>query len=144
MAGERYGWNHGEIGWTELMTTDVEGATKFYTEVFGWTAEKMPMPTGDYIILKFGDEKVGGIMARPDELKDVPPHWCSYVTVEDVDAAIKSIEEQGGKICHPPIDIPQVGRFAHFVDPQGGVLAAITYAADCGEGCAEEEPAPTE
>ena len=141
MSEERYGWNHGEIGWTELMTTDTEDAARFYTETFGWTAEKMPMPTGDYIILKAGEEKVGGIMARPEEAGDAPPHWCSYVTVDDVDATMKKVEELGGKICHPPIDIPQVGRFIHFVDPQGAALAAITYAEDCGQSCDEGDKA---
>jgi predicted enzyme related to lactoylglutathione lyase len=27
---------HGAFGWTELMTTDVEKAKSFYTEIFGW------------------------------------------------------------------------------------------------------------
>ncbi len=82
-------------------------------------------------------------MAKPEELSDVPSHWCSYVTVDDVDAVMKQIEALGGKICHPPIDIPDVGRFIHFIDPQGAGLAAITYAPTCGQGC-EEEDKPSE
>jgi predicted enzyme related to lactoylglutathione lyase len=34
---------HGASGWFELMTTDVEGAKKFYNRFFGWEPEDMPM-----------------------------------------------------------------------------------------------------
>jgi predicted enzyme related to lactoylglutathione lyase len=70
-------------------------------------------------------------MAKPEQAGDMPPNWCAYVTVDDVDATAAKIEEHGGKLCHPPMDIPEIGRFIHFTDPQGASLAAITYAADC-------------
>ena len=75
-------------------------------------------------------------MAKPEQAGDMPPNWCAYVTVDDVDATPAKIEEHGGKLCHPPIDIPEVGRFIHFTDPQGASLAAITYAVNC-DGAAE-------
>ena len=37
------------------MTTDVDRATKFYSELFGWTPEAMPMPGFDYTTFKRGD-----------------------------------------------------------------------------------------
>lgn len=34
---------HGAFSWCELMTNDVEGVKKFYSELLGWTLEDMPM-----------------------------------------------------------------------------------------------------
>jgi predicted enzyme related to lactoylglutathione lyase len=56
-----------------------------------------------------------------------PVGWKSYVTVDNIDETVTLAESLGGKICMPPTDIPDVGRFAIIVDPQGGVIAAITY-----------------
>jgi len=34
---------------------------------------------------------------------------------------------RGGRILVPPTDIPNVGRFCTFQDPQGAILSSITY-----------------
>lgn len=49
------------------------------------------------------------------------------MTVDNVDASAKKVQELGGRIMVPPTDIPEVGRFCVFHDPQGAVLALITY-----------------
>jgi uncharacterized protein len=36
-------------------------------------------------------------------------------------------EALGAKTLVPPTDIPNVGRFCTFQDPQGAVISAITY-----------------
>src|SRR5205814_555511 len=59
---------------------------------------------------------------------NVPPQWVAYVSVDDVDLAAKRAVEAGGKIQIPPKDIPNVGRFAYLVDPQGAVIAAFKTA----------------
>ena len=125
---EKYGYNHGDFGWNELMTPDAKAATEFYTKVFGWKTESFPMPGMDYTVLVNNSEKIGGIMATPKEAEGTPPMWTGYVTVDDVDATAKKIEEEGGQLLVPPQDIPEVGRFTVFKDPQGACLAAITYA----------------
>ena len=119
---------HGAFSWFELMTTDVEGAKTFYTRLFGWETEDMPMENLSYTITKIGDEGVGGIMPLPTETEGAPPHWGVYVTVDDVDATAKKAEELGGRVHIPPTDIPNVGRFCVIQDPQGAFISAITYA----------------
>ena len=54
----------GAFSWCELMTTDAEAATQFYTELFGWSVEKMSMADRDmiYTVVKIGEEGIGGIM----------------------------------------------------------------------------------
>jgi predicted enzyme related to lactoylglutathione lyase len=131
---------HGVIGWNELLTSDVEGAQSFYTQVFGWTAEDMSMSEDmHYVVFKSGERQVGGMMTLPPEAAQMgaPPHWGSYVTVDDVDLIAQKVGELGGKILVPPMDVPKVGRFTTFQDPQGAVISAITYAPS--ENCPDSE-----
>ncbi|MEW6765760.1 MAG: VOC family protein [Pseudomonadota bacterium] len=118
---------HGAFSWTELMTTDVEAATQFYSRLFGWETEEMSMPDMTYTVVKAGGNGVGGIMPMPADAEGTPPMWGSYVTVDDVDATARTAESLGGKILVPPRDIPEVGRFCVIQDPQGAVISAITY-----------------
>ena len=118
---------HGAFSWFELMTSDVDGAKKFYTNLFGWHTEAMPMGDMNYTIVKVGEEGLGGIMATPPQAAGTPPNWGVYVTVNDVDATARKAEELGGKILVPPTDIPTVGRFCVLQDPQGATISAITY-----------------
>ena len=119
---------HGTFSWFELMTSDVDGAKKFYANLFGWNTEDMPMGDMNYTIVKVGEEGLGGIMSTPPQAEGAPPNWGVYVTVDDVDATAGKAEELGGKILVPPTDIPNVGRFCVLQDPQGAVISAITYA----------------
>lgn len=118
---------NGTFSWCELMTTDVEKAKAFYTKLFGWVAEDMPMPGMAYTVVKVGGKGVGGIMAMPPDAKGTPPMWGAYVTVDDVDATARTAEQLGAKLLVPPRDIPEVGRFCVIQDPQGAVISAIHY-----------------
>jgi uncharacterized protein len=120
---------HGVFGWCELMTTDPAAAKTFYTKLFGWTTEDMSVVPGmNYTVVKTAGNGIGGIMSCPQGAQGIPPHWMSYVTVDNVDAIAKNAQELGGKILMGPQDIPTVGRFCVIQDPQGAVISAITYA----------------
>jgi uncharacterized protein len=112
----------GRFVWHELATNDVKQAVAFYSELFGWSTSEEDMgPMGKYTMLKSGDKGVGGMMSlMPGE--KAPPHWRTYCTVLDVDAAARRAGQLGGKVLVPPTDIPKVGRFAVVADPQGAVL----------------------
>jgi predicted enzyme related to lactoylglutathione lyase len=116
----------GTFCWNELMTRDVERATKFYTDLIGWKAEDSGMAGMNYTIFKTGDKGDGGMMAMPpDVAPEVPSHWMAYITVDDVDAASAKVTELGGKLLHGPQDIPTVGRFSVIQDPTGAVVGLI-------------------
>jgi uncharacterized protein len=121
---------HGAFSWFELQTSDAEAAKDFYAKIFGWEYEKFPMEDQNYLVIKQGGEGVGGIMTKPAEAAQAPNYWATYVTVDDVDAVAASVTANGGNIIVPPMDIPEIGRFTVFMDPQGAVLSAITYVDD--------------
>jgi len=116
----------GTFCWNELGTRDVPAAIKFYSELFGWTTTEMPMgEQGTYNIVFNNGKDLGGIydMSCCGEMGEVPPHWLSYVWVDDVDASAAKAGELGASICVPPTDIPNVGRFSVITDPTGATFA---------------------
>ena len=115
----------GGLSWNELSTTDVDRAGKFYANLFGWKTEAVQMPNMTYTTFKQGDKFTGGMMAQPKEMAGAPSMWTAYFEVKDADATAKKIESAGGKSFGPMIDVPDVGRFGFFADPQGAMFAVI-------------------
>ena len=118
---------HGSISWSELMTSDVAGAKKFYGELFGWKFEDMPMENMDYTVVSVNDDEVAGMMPFSPDSPPMPPNWGLYITVDNVDATAEKASGMGAKIIMPPQDIPEVGRFCVMQDPQGAFISIITY-----------------
>jgi uncharacterized protein len=118
---------HGAFSWSELMTTDLKAAEAFYTKLFGWTMTDGPVEDMEYRVIAAGGQGMGGMMNITPEMGQMPPHWRSTVTVQDVGTTVKMTEELGGKVLMQPHDIPTVGQFAVIQDPQGAVITVITY-----------------
>ena len=115
----------GEFVWRELMTSDVDAAASFYSELFGWNlADTMDMgPMGLYSMFgpAKGENASLGMMKKPDE---VPASaWVYYVHVADLDATIERTKANGGRIMNGPMPIPGENRVAICLDPQGGAFA---------------------
>lgn len=116
----------GAITWTELMTNNVDAAGKFYSTVFGWTAEAMQMGPGmTYTVFKAGGKNAAGMMPLSADMKNVPPNWLCYFSVANCDATVKKAGELGGKTIVPPHDIPNVGRYAVLMDGQGAAFGIL-------------------
>ncbi|GFO56349.1 glyoxalase [Geomonas sp. Red276] len=116
----------GSFSWFELRTTDVSGAERFYTRLFGWSTEPWTGKEG-YRLIKVNGREVGGIVETPSVEALGTSRWGIYVTVTDVDATARKAPELGGKVLVEPTDIPRVGRFCVIRDPQGAIITAISY-----------------
>jgi len=123
----------GHFVWRELCTTDVPAAIAFYSELFNWRIEKSPMPDMPYWLAYAGETQVAGLSAAPAEAPQ--PFWSGMVSVGDVDAAASTAKDKGATLIVPPMDIPNIGRFAMMADPQGAVVSL--YKSDAGDA-----PAP--
>lgn len=117
----------GIFSWCELMTDDVDAALAYYQAVIGWEVETMEMAEVTYHVVKVAGDPVGGIMAKPPGAEQVPNHWGSYITVDDVDKTLAKAESMGGKAMFPPMDVEGVGRMCAIMDPTGAVVSVITY-----------------
>lgn len=119
----------GKFFWYELMTSDPEGAIRFYGDVVGWTAKAFgdDLQGDPYHVISASQGEMGGIMAIPAEAKDcgMRPWWGGYVGSADVDADAKRLSEAGASVKRPPEDIPGVGRFAVMSDPGGAIFMLL-------------------
>ena len=115
----------------EIPADDVERATAFYAELFGWEFEKFDMPDGDaYWMVKTTevDENMmsktpgainGGLMKR----KEPGQPFMNYIHVQDIDKKLEQITAKGGKILMPKLEIaPGMGWIACFQDPEGNMM----------------------
>ena len=114
----------GEFCWNELMTPDTKKAQDFYTTLFGWSAQKHDMGGMTYTIFMAGDNNIGGMMQTPpDKAGQVPPHWMSYICVEDVEKTLEKAKNLGATVKVPVTTVPGMGRFAIISDPTGAHIA---------------------
>jgi predicted enzyme related to lactoylglutathione lyase len=115
----------GDASWHELYTTDAEAAMKFYTEVFGWQpTETMDMgPMGKYHMFGRGKRFGGGMMNKPPEMAQVPPHWGFYFRVPDVHQAAERVKANGGKVLNGPMEVPGGDWVVNCMDPQGAAFS---------------------
>lgn len=119
----------GTFCWNELGSRDLEAAKKFYAELLGWKLTESNAAGMQYIEIVAGEEHIGGMyQITPEMGGDAPSHWLSYVTVDDVDESARRVWELGGKVCVPPTDIPNVGRFCVITDPTGASISLYTSA----------------
>ena len=121
--------------WDELMSTNPDAAGKFYATVFGWAPRSVDMGGGmTYTLLdrpgvknpKGDPASAGGMMKSPPGV----PHsfWLPYVHVDSADKLSERATRLGAKVMVPPQDIPNVGRFSCWSDPQGASIAVIQSA----------------
>jgi len=65
---------HGTVHWSELMTTDLDAAKKYYIDICGWQINEMPMPGGfTYYLGMKGETPMAGMMQmNGPEFEGVP------------------------------------------------------------------------
>ncbi len=114
----------GALCWSELLSRDTAKAEAFYTQLFGWAPETMPM-TPPYTVFKNQGTQVAGMMAIDPNWGDVPSHWLTYFAVDDCEATVAKTLELGGKVVKPAAVIPNIGTFAIVQDPQGASFALL-------------------
>ena len=121
------GYTQGDLGWSELTTTDTKAAMSFYSAIAGWESKGEPMP--GYHIFGCGEEMLGGISnGKCPDGTTTPPRWMPYITVDDLDATLAKATALGGSIIMPPCDIPNDGgRIAIIKDPQGVATGLAQY-----------------
>jgi uncharacterized protein len=107
--------------WTDLATSDAEGARKFYSAVFGWKVEVNPDPQyGGYAIATTGGKDVAGI--GPKQMAEAPTAWTVYIGTANAAETAKKAEAAGAKIIAPVMEVGDQGHMAIIQDPSGAYL----------------------
>lgn len=120
--GERTRHEAGTFSWTDLTTTDQDGAKSFYGALFDWEATDNPVGDGVvYSMMKLRGKNVCAISPQPPQQRDagVPPVWNSYITVQSADQALERARQLGATVHAPAFDVMDAGRMGVVQDPQG-------------------------
>lgn len=116
----------GNFCWMELATSNQAAAKDFYTKLFAWTANDIPMgPADTYTMFQLdGLETAAAYAMRPEQqAQGVPPNWMVYVAVESADEVAARAAQLGGELIAPPFDVFDVGRMAVIKDPTGAMFS---------------------
>lgn len=111
----------------EIPADDVARAKEFYRSVFDWQLQDMPEM--DYTIVRTTqvDENQmpttpgainGGLMSRSQDT----PAPVLTIDVESIDQALKQVQAAGGRVVRERTEIPGMGAYAYFTDPEGNTL----------------------
>lgn len=114
----------------EIPADNVARAKKFYEGVFGWKIEKFPMPEGEYwgIRTVAVDQKTrmpkeagainGGLMKRQGPAQ----HPVIAMNVDSIDAAIRKVEQAGGRVAMAKTAVANMGWYAYVRDTEGNLV----------------------
>ena len=128
----------GEPIWVDLSTPDVPATIAFYGALFGWECDTSRAEEfGGYANFHVGGKKVAGVM--PLMAPGMPPVWSSYVCTDDADKTAALVEQAGGTVVGPPMDVQELGRMAVFTAPTGEFFGVWQPREHLGAELVEEE-----
>jgi len=119
----------GKVGHFEIPADNPERARKFYTTIFGW--KMTSVPGMDYTMVNTGPVDGQGMPTEPGFIgggigKRGGPleHPVVTIVVDDISAAEKTIEKNGGKVLvrKQPIGDGSMGHTGYFKDSEGNVV----------------------
>jgi uncharacterized protein len=111
---------HNVCHW-ELQTINPDTAIKFYGSLFGWKLQYEKQM--NYVLVDTGTPPGGGM----NVVKSVTPGPAVLVIlVEDVENTLTKATGLGAKVITPKHDIPGVGFYGAFQDPEGNQIGIFT------------------
>jgi uncharacterized protein len=120
---ERTRYEPGDFCLVGLATSDPAAAGAFYASLFGWEVDDAG---SGFALLRLGGRAVAVLYRQTPEARaaGAPPHWTSFVSVEDADATASRAGELGGAaVFREPFDVLDEGRVAAIRDSTGAMVS---------------------
>jgi predicted enzyme related to lactoylglutathione lyase len=138
-------YQQGTPSYVELVTPDQQAAREFYSTLFGWEVEEVPLDDQGsvYLAAALQGDAVAGISGQMPEMAGHPAFWGVYLAVDDVDAAAARVAAAGGKVEAGPFDVMDLGRMAAVQDPTGARVNLWQAGSTPGTVRANEPGTPT-
>ena len=111
----------------EVPADDPTRAAEFYGQVFGWNITKREGPMEYWLVSTGSPDQPGidgGLMRRQAPGQGI----VNTMDVPSVDEYIARIEQAGGKVVAPKMEIPGVGWLAYCQDTEGNVFGIMEAA----------------
>jgi predicted enzyme related to lactoylglutathione lyase len=117
----------------EMPFEDRERMAKFYRSAFGWQTEMLGEEMGSYVLAttvetgEKGPKRPGAINGGFYPKKpDWPAQYPSIViAVGDIKKAIAKVVAARGIVLGEPMEIPGVGSYVSFMDPEGNRVSML-------------------
>lgn len=114
--------------WADLCTRDTRIAVRFYSSLFGWTAEDLD-PGADsapfersYRMTRQDGKVVAGI--GPLLVEPGASAWSTYIGVADIDETIRRARAAGAQVLNAgPKGTMATGRLGVILDPSGAMVS---------------------
>ncbi len=129
----------GKFVWADLFTTDPGAATKFYSGLFGWTANTIDMNGRAYTVFSNGSRPVAGLAPRPSARAKRPSRWIGYIAVTNLEATLERVAAAGGKVRAGAREFPDRGSQAIIADGEGSTIGLLQ---SMSGDSADDEPKP--
>ncbi len=118
----------------EMPYEDKNRASTFYKQAFGWEMVQYGAEMGEYIVAQTADTDEKGMVKSVGTINgglfpkksDMPAQAPSVVIgVEDIQVAMKHVQEAGGEVLGEPIEIPGIGLYVSFNDTEGNRVSLL-------------------
>jgi uncharacterized protein len=116
-------YDMGRIIHFEIPSDNVDRSLEFYRKTFGWTISRWGEE--DYWMAETGDKESPGINGAITKRDGNFQHVVNTIKVENINEAITMINSNGGKVLSEIVDIPQVGKYVYFKDPDDNTLCVM-------------------
>lgn len=113
------------FSYANLQTTDLDAARSFYTSLFGWSVDEVPMADDRvFAIFKKSGRTTAAAIARPPERRDggARAMWTPYFTVRHVDQLTEEARRTGATVRSEPFDLGSAARTSVIEDPGGALF----------------------
>lgn len=117
----------------EMPYDDRDRMAKFYQQTFGWQSQMLGPEMGNYVVMMTAESTPAGPI-KPGAINggffqrssDKPMQYPSVViSVDDIARSMKKVNDAGGKVLGEPMEIPGVGRYVSFTDPEGNRVSLL-------------------
>jgi predicted enzyme related to lactoylglutathione lyase len=117
----------------EMPYDDAARVTAFYRSAFGWNTEALGAEMGHYVLATTTATDAngpttpgainGGLFKRS---ADMPAQFPSVViAVDDIRKSMDKVRQAGGHVLGEPMEIPGVGKYVSFMDPEGNRVSML-------------------
>ena len=117
----------------EMPYEDAARVARFYERAFGWRTQALGAEMGSYVLAtttetdQAGPVKPGAIHGGFFQKKaDWPAqHPSVVIAVDAIVDAMAQVRQAGGTVLGEPMEIPGVGQYVSFIDPEGNRVSML-------------------
>jgi len=116
----------------EMPAEDRQRMADFYAKAFGWQMQMFGEEMANYVLVSTTETDEKGNATTPGAINggffiktsdNTAP--SVVISVDDIKAHVKKVTEAGGKVLGEPAEIPGIGWYASFIDPEGNRVSML-------------------